>query len=170
MRNHVEIFTGRIGQIDEEVKELANDNCVANFSVAETPRLRKGDKWVDGTTIWTNVAIFGDEARNLVRSNLKPGTFVTVFGNRTANEYTPKGTEEKRTSQSVVAEQVAVAITRFNFIEGVGNVNYNETGRGGATAGTTKTTKTTETTAKADDGAFEDPFGEGEDDPFGLDN
>lgn len=171
MRNHIEIFTGRIGQIDKEVKELSNNNCVANFSVAETPRVKKGDNWVDGTTIWTNVAIFGDEARNLVKSNLAPGTFVTVFGNRTASEYTPKGTEEKRTSQSVIAEQVAVAITRWNFIEGIGNINYNEAGRGGgATGGTTSkaSTKATSTETKADGGAFEDPFGEGADDPFGL--
>lgn len=129
---HYEIFTGRVGQI-RDLTELQNGNCVVSFSVAETPRIKKADgSWADGVTIWTDVSVFGDEARNFVRS-AKPGTFVTVTGTRNAREYTPKDSTEKRVVQQVVAEQLSIAITKFNFIESVGNVNYAKDGRGGGT-------------------------------------
>lgn len=124
---HYETFTGRVGQLRDLV-ELGNGNCVVSFSVAETPRVKQQDgTWADGVTVWTDVSIFGDEARNLVRS-VKPGTFVTVHGYRSAREYTPKDSTEKRIVQQVVAEQISVAITKFNFIESVGNVNYKNGG------------------------------------------
>lgn len=179
---HTEIFCGRIGKIDEAVRELGNGNCVANFSIAETPRYKKGDEWVDGVTIWTDVSIFGDEARNLVRS-VVPGTFVLVVGNRTARKYKAKDTNEERTVQAVTAEEVAVLINKFTFIEKLGNVNYSKEGR---TAGATSAPATKSAPAAASkpvaDNPFEDqdpfaakdapfgaddPFGE-EDDPFAL--
>lgn len=121
---HFEVFTGNIGKVDEG-KELSKGNYVVNFSVAETPRIKKGDEWVDGDTTWTNISIFGDEARNLERS-VKPGTPVIVFGERRARTYTVKDTNEERTVQSIVAVQVGIAITKFNFVEKLGNVNYYE--------------------------------------------
>lgn len=176
---HFEVFTGRVGQVRDLV-ELGNGNCVVNFSVAETPRIKKQDgTWADGTTIWTDVSVFGDEARNLVRS-VKPGTFVTVAGNRTAREYTVKDTNEKRIVQQVVADQVAVAITKFNFIESVGNVNYAKEGRGGGASQPQQTQQQYSQQpqqqapqADADPFASSDPFsddpfgGGGNDDPFG---
>lgn len=166
---HFEVFTGRVGQVRDLV-ELADGNCVVNFSVAETPRIRKQDgTWVDGVTIWTDVSVFGDEARNLVRS-VKPGTFVTVVGNRSAREYTVKDTNEKRVVQQVVAEQVAVAITKFNYIEGVGNVNYAKEGRGGGgqTQQTQQTQQTPQTQQTSQTQVNEDPFSN--DDPFANDD
>ena len=124
---HTEVFTGRIGRI-QDLFEFDNGGCVVNFSVAETPRIKKGDEWVDGTPIWTDVALFGDEARNFVKSDIKPGTFVTVIGTRTAREYTTKDSQEKRIAQSITAEQVAVAITKFNYVEKMGSINWKQAG------------------------------------------
>ena len=167
---HYESFTGRIGYIDKEVRELQNGNCVVNFSVAETPRIKKGNDWVDGTTIWTNVAIFGDEARNLHRS-VKPGTVVTVFGVRKADEYIAKDTNEKVVNQSVIAEQVSIGITKFNYVEGVGNVNYAKD-RSGQGQDVTQNAQPPQAqsdpfTSLPDTTIDDDPFG-GDDDPFGL--
>lgn len=168
---HFEIFTGRVGVV-EEIKELANGNCVVNFSVAETPRIKKGNDWVDGTTIWTNIAIFGDEARNLHRS-VKPGTPVVVIGTRQAREYTIKDTNERKVTQSVVAEQVAVAITKFNYIEGVGNVNHAKDNTGGTTQSKPMAGKDPFNSAPVAsdplvESSFNDPFGNDDEDPFGL--
>lgn len=167
---HFEVFTGRIGQVRDLV-ELTDGNCVVNFSVAETPRIKKADgSWGDGTTIWTDVSVFGDEARNLVKS-VKPGTFVTVSGSRSAREYTVKDTDEKRVVQQVVADQISVAITKFNFIEEIGNVNYYKDGRGTGSTGSTKTEPAKQSKGEADPfagGGDEDPFGGGDEDPFGL--
>lgn len=119
---HTEIFTGNIGKVDDLI-ELSNGNCVVNFSVAETPRIKEGDEWKDGETVWTNVSIFGHEARNLVKS-VKPGTPVIVVGTRSARSYIEKDTNEKRVVQSVTATEVGVLINKFTFIEKLGSVNY----------------------------------------------
>lgn len=183
---HFGVFTGRVGQV-RDLRELANGNCVVNFSVAETPRVKKEDgTWTDGVTIWTEVSVFGDEARNLVRS-VKPGTFVTVVGNRSAREYTVKDTNETRVVQQVTAEQVAVAITKFNYIESIGNVNYSKEGRGGGgqpqqSQSTQGQTQAGGQSQQANSDPFgnsdpfsdgpsvggDDPFGSSNDDPFGL--
>lgn len=182
MLKHQEVFFGRVGVIDE-LKELANGNCVLNFSVAESVRVKKGEEWVDGTPIWTNISIFGDEARNLKRS-VKPGTQVVVVGTRQAREYTTRDTQEKRVVQSVVAEQVGVAITKFNYVESIGNINYSQEGTSSAPSQTAnaKPQAKNNTAAKQDDpfasaglanddpfaAGAADPFGEDDDDPFGL--
>lgn len=172
---HTEVFSGRIGKIDEAVRELGNGNCVANFSIAETPRFKKGDEWVDGVTIWTDISIFGDEARNLVRS-VVPGTFVIVIGSRSARKYEVKDTKEERTVQSVTADEVGILINKFTFVEKLGNVNYSKEGRNtGATAAPKTTSKPASAskpvakTVEASDPFAEDNdlFGE-EDDPFAL--
>lgn len=172
---HREVFMGRVGQL-QDIRELSNGNCVVNFSVAETQRVKKGDTWEDGTTIWTNVTIFGDEARNFHRS-VKPGTHVIIIGSRQANEYTVKDTNEKRTSQSVLAEQVGIAITKFDYVDTLGNVNYKQEGtsvpskQGQQNTQAAKTTQNNTAPATNDDpfagGDAEDPFG-ADDDPFGL--
>ena len=167
---HLEMFTGRVGVI-EDLREF-DGGCVLNFSVAETQKIKKNGKYEDGATLWTNVSIFGDEARN-VQKSIKPGTFVTVLGERKARDYIVRDTNEKRTSQSVLAEQVSIAITRFNFISGMENINYNENGDSQPSkqpAGNT----TPKTTTKSEDPFADDVFGTStdpftdEDDPFGL--
>lgn len=174
---HMELFMGRIGVI-EDVRELANNNCVVNFSIAETPRIKEGDQWVDGPTIWTNVSIFGDEARNLHRS-VKPGTFVMVYGERKAREYTPKDSNEKKIIQSVVAHQVGVGITKFNYVEGVGNINYAKEGYPGGTSAQGSSPAKPQPKQEVKDNPFDDdpfdddpfddnPFGDDDDNPFGL--
>lgn len=174
---HFEVFTGRVGQIRDLV-ELAEGNCVVNFSVAETPRIKKEDgTWGDGTTVWTDVSVFGDEARNFVRS-AKPGTFVTVSGSRSAREYTVKDTSEKRVVQQVTAEQLAISLTKFHFVEEIGNVNYSKDGRGGSapksSGNKTSNAKQKPNNTKVDEDPFagnsddSDPFGGANDDPFNL--
>lgn len=169
---HTETFMGRVGVVDE-LKELPNNNCVLNFSVAETIRVKEGDNWVDGPTIWTNVTIFGDEARNLYRS-VRPGTFVLVAGERRAREYTPKDSTEKRLVQSVIAQHVGVCITKFNYVESIGNVNYAKEGYSVSPPPAVNTSKPSQPANKSkpkEDPFAETSFGEdsfNDDDPFGL--
>lgn len=169
---HFEMFTGRVGQIRDLI-ELPKGNCVVSFSVAETPRIKKDDgTWVDGTTIWTDVSVFGDEARNFVRS-AKPGVFVTVAGTRRAREYEAKDTKEKRVVQQVVADQVAISLTKFNYVESIGNVNYAKEGRGGGAPAQTQNTQASQPVQTAQSNPFntEDPFNNNtanDNDPFGA--
>lgn len=171
---HFEVFTGRVGRIGE-LKEFGDNGCVLNFSVAESLRKKNNQtqQWEDVATIWTEVTLFGDEARNFLRS-VKPGTFVTVVGTRTAREYTPKDSTEKRTIQSVVADQVSVAITKFNFIEGIGSVGGTGGRSGGSSSGGNNNTQsqpasqgTGSPSSNADPFASTDPFANS--DPFASD-
>lgn len=160
---HTEIFTGRVGVIKDLI-ELQDNNCLLNFSVAETPRVKnkQTNQWEDGVTIWTNVTVFGEEARNFQKS-VKKGTFVTVVGTRTARKYTPKDSNQEVVVQSVVAEQLAVSVTRFNYIEGVGNVGKAGSGSSGTPA---------QTSSQPNTRVDEDPFAtsSGDDNPFGNDD
>ena len=125
---HLEVFTGGVGKVNDLI-ELANGNCVVNFSLAETPRVKVGDNWEDGVTIWTDLSIFGDEARNFVKS-VVPGTRVLVVANRSARKYTVKDTNEERTVQSLVVEEIGILINKFTFVKELGSVNYYKEGRG----------------------------------------
>ena len=165
---HTEIFTGRIGKI-YELKTIGEGNFVINFSVAETPRKKNKatGQWEDGTTLWTNVTLFGHEARNFART-AAAGNFVTVMGYREAREYTPQDSSETKRTESVIAEQVSFAVTRFNFIEGIGSVdNAGNVSTGRKPAGAAQSSGNAQASAPA---AQADPFATGgsavNDDPF----
>lgn len=132
MQRHFECFTGRVGKIGD-LKTFGNNGAVVNFSVAETVRKKNAttQQWEDVATTWTNVTLFGPEAQNFVTS-VKPGTFVTVVGYRDSREYTPNDSTEKRTVQQVIADQVSVAITRFNTVTSTSIGNGNNGGNSGS--------------------------------------
>ena len=92
---------------------------------------------------------------------------VTVVGTRTARKYTPKDSNQEVVVQSVVAEQLSVAVTKFNFIEGVGSVGKGSTG----------TSSGSSTQSEPNTQIDEDPFatssstgGGGDENPFGNDD
>ncbi len=135
MAKVTEIIQGNLGRIGE-LRELNGGNAVLGISVVVTPRVKKNNEWVDDESIWTDVTLWGDVARNFVASNLKAGTALTVIGTRRARRaeaYTAKdGTEvPERVVQSVNADSVAVDITRWTVVNGTSKVN---SGNGAATA------------------------------------
>lgn len=168
---HTEIFTGRIGKI-YDLKTIGEGNFVINFSVAETPRKKNKatGQWEDGTTLWTNVTLFGHEAQNFART-AAAGNFVTVMGYREAREYTPQDSSETKRTESVIAEQVSFAVTRFNFIQGIGSVDKDgnvSTGRNKPTGAQTSNAGSSNSVAQADPDPFSSNLGGGaaNDDPF----
>lgn len=115
---HQEVFQGRVGKVSE-LREFG-DNAVINVSVAESQRKKVDGQWVDDIAIWTEVTVWGDEARMIAKSDIGPGTNVLVAGTRSAREYEVDG--QKRVSQQVTADVFAVAINPWSFIEKVGRV------------------------------------------------
>lgn len=65
------------------------DFAVANFSLAETPREKRGDEWVDGETIWWRVSVTGPLAESLADAPLK-GVRLFVKGDVKQFEYKGK--------------------------------------------------------------------------------
>jgi len=95
------ILAGRVGQ-DPTFKLLANENSVANFSVATTEfKNVNGEKQTH--TEWHNIAAWKKLA-NFVNDYLKKGDQVLVEGRLKYDTYEKDGVKKYKTS--IVAHQV----------------------------------------------------------------
>ena len=82
--------TGNVGT-DAEIKFIKGANgefAVTSFSLAETPRERKGTEWVDGETVWYRISISGKDAESATQ--IKKGDKVTVIGKLKVSTYQAK--------------------------------------------------------------------------------
>jgi single-strand DNA-binding protein len=76
---------------DAEIKFFKGANgdfAVTSFSLAETPRERKGTELVDGETVWYRISISGKEAESA--TEIKKGDKVTVIGKLKVSTYQAK--------------------------------------------------------------------------------
>ena len=82
--------TGNVGT-DAEIKFFKGANGefgVTSFSLAETPRERKGTEWVDGETVWYRISVLGKQAETA--TEIKKGDKVLVIGNLKVSTYQDK--------------------------------------------------------------------------------
>jgi single-strand DNA-binding protein len=91
-------IAGTLGK-DCEIKQTANGNTIANFSVADSMGRDKG-------TIWWNCQLWGKRAEAL-SSYLVKGQAVTVSGTVTEREWTDKE-GNKRKSIDITVSDVAL--------------------------------------------------------------
>jgi len=91
-------LTGNLGA-DVESRQTKNGMTVASFNVATTPRLRRGDGWIDGATTWTRVDVFWDLAEHCARS-LRKGDPVIVHGRLRTQTWT--GTDNVEHTRQVL--------------------------------------------------------------------
>lgn len=115
-----QLVVGTLGR-SSELRELPNDNAVINFSLAVTPRKKQGNDWVDDETIWTNVVMWGRDARAFDANKFTPGTQLVVYGVIRAvrrQAFTTKAGVEvpERVEQEVNADWAAVAVSPFTTI------------------------------------------------------
>jgi single-strand DNA-binding protein len=71
-------FTGNVA-FDPKVRITPNGAHVLDLRVATTPRIRKGEEWEDGGTLWYDVVCWNRLADNVARSVAK-GDAITVSG------------------------------------------------------------------------------------------
>ena len=118
------ILAGRIGQ-DPTFKLLANENSVANFSVATTEvKNVNGEKQTH--TEWHNIAVCKKLA-NFVNDYLKKGDQVLVEGRLKYDTYEKDGVKKYKTS--IVASQVKAfwdKKTENTEPKKTGDVNFSE--------------------------------------------
>lgn len=82
--------TGNVGT-DAEIKFFKGANGefgVTSFSLAETPRERKGTEWVDGETVWYRISVLGKQSETA--TEIKKGDKVLVIGNLKVSTYQAK--------------------------------------------------------------------------------
>lgn len=93
-----EIVTTLVGNLgaDPELRFTSNSVPVAKFRMANTPRKREGDKFVNAEPTWVTVTCWRDMAQNVAES-LHRGDRVVAHGTLENREYTDKD-GNKRTS------------------------------------------------------------------------
>ena len=97
---------GRVGN-DPEIKFVTQDQLpLVTFSIAYTPRNKKGGEWVDGETMWFKVAMFGKKAEAIADS-IKKGDEVLVLGSVKQSTFQGRDGAEK-TALEITASEVAL--------------------------------------------------------------
>lgn len=90
---------------DAEIKFLPSGVQVCSFTLAATPRVKQGDNWTDGETVFYRVSVWRQMAENVVDSVLR-GVRVLVHGRLRVRGYEKDG--ERRTSIEIDAEHVGL--------------------------------------------------------------
>lgn len=115
---------GRMGS-DIEPRTIQNGTLVADFSVAVSDRIRKGEEWVEDTT-WVDITAWAKTVEFLQKFGGK-GKIVLVDGRLKQNKWVDKSTNQNRSKLKVVAENVTF----------VGN-NKDGNGSGGGNQGSSE--------------------------------
>ena len=93
---------------DAELRFLPSGVAVANFTVAQTPRTKKGDEWEDGETMFVRCAAWRDLAEHVAES-VKKGMRLIVTGRLHVRSYeTDQG--EKRTNIELTVDDVGASM------------------------------------------------------------
>jgi single-strand DNA-binding protein len=71
---------------DPELKYTKGGDAVCEFTVASTPRTKKGGEWVDGDTLFVLCKVWREHAENCAESLVK-GVRVIVFGKLVQRSY-----------------------------------------------------------------------------------
>lgn len=89
---------------DPELRFTPSGAAVANFTVAQTPRRKEGDEWVDGEASFFRCAVWRQYAENVAES-LQKGMQVVVTG-RLRTRYWEDRDGNKRNSMEVDVDDI----------------------------------------------------------------
>lgn len=98
----VATLCGNVASVPE-LKFLGSGTAVCNFTIAATPRVKNGDEWVDGETMWVRCAVWRQHAENTAET-LSKGMRVLVHGRLKVRSWDQDGT--KRTGIEMDVEHV----------------------------------------------------------------
>ena len=76
------------------VKTSRGETGLVTFSLAHTPRERKGDEWVEGETMWFRVTQWGEKGEALVDA-LRKGDTVVVQGSMKQSTFKGRDGQDK---------------------------------------------------------------------------
>ena len=87
------VIKGNLGT-DPELKFTKNNKAFVSFSLAHTPRVKQGEMWIDGETIWFRAVQWGEKSELLI-DNLSKGDTVLIQGSWKLSTYITKEGVEK---------------------------------------------------------------------------
>lgn len=96
------VIKGNLGT-DPEIKFTKSNKAFVSFSLAHTPRVKQGEVWIDGETIWFRAVQWGEKSEILI-DNLRKGDTVLIQGSWKPSTYNTKEGEEKTTLELNVTE------------------------------------------------------------------
>lgn len=96
---------GNVGS-EPELKFSKNNMAYISLSVAHTPRVKDGNDWKDGDTMWFRVVQFGSKAE-ATADCIKKGDTILVSGAFKQSTYTDKEGQEK-TSLEITADHIGL--------------------------------------------------------------
>lgn len=101
---------------EPELRYSAQGTAVLSFSLANTPRNKNRDtgNYEDGTTLWTRVTAFKQDAENTAEG-LSKGDRVIVTGRLTQEDWVDK-TGAKRSSMKLLADEIGMS-TKFHTVK-----------------------------------------------------
>lgn len=76
------------------VKTSRGETGLVTFSLAHTPKEKKGDTWVEGETIWFRITSWGEKGEALV-DTLRKGDSVIVQGNMKQSSFKGRDGQDK---------------------------------------------------------------------------
>jgi len=88
------VFEGNVGT-DAELRKTPTGKLVTSFSVANTPREKKNDEWVDGETVWFRCFVWGKDATGAA-NEIRKGQRVVIVGRLTQNTFVDKEQTERK--------------------------------------------------------------------------
>lgn len=95
---------------DPELRYTPTGVAVAKFTVASTPRVRKGDEWADGEPTFLTCTVWRQQAENVAES-LTKGARVLVAGRLRTERWTAKDSDEKRSRVVMDVDSVGPELT-----------------------------------------------------------
>ena len=102
---------GTVGSVYDLRTVGQKQQSVLDFSVASTPRKNVDGEWVDGTTNWTTITVWGRLADN-VSASLKKGDRVIAYGREEMKDgYTNKEGVEVAARPILVADFVGLELS-----------------------------------------------------------
>lgn len=107
MNEPVTTLVGNVGS-DPDMKFLPSGVAVCNFSLGATPRVKDGDRWVDGETMWVRCAAWRQLAEGVAES-ITRGTRVIVTGRLKVRSFEQDGV--KRTSIEMDVDAMGPELT-----------------------------------------------------------
>ncbi len=93
---------------DPELRFTPSGAAVANFTIASTPRIKDGDTWKDGQTLFLNCSLWREAAENAVES-LTRGCRVIASGRLKQRSFETRD-GEKRTVVELDVDEIGPSL------------------------------------------------------------
>lgn len=131
----VTTLIGNVGG-DPDLRFLPSGVPVCNFSVGATPRVKDGDRWVDGETMWVRCAAWRQLAENVAESIVR-GTRVVVTGRLKVRTFEQDGTKRTSIEMDVdaIGPELTFATAKVNKVSRSSDGGSSGGGRSGTSGG-----------------------------------